>query len=219
MNAEGLAGSFRDPSGFVFERQGELYRQVNVIHAEHYDHLVASGLYDHLVRSGLLIPHQEVEIPASEPTRAYRVLKPERIDFVSYPYEWSFGQLRDAARVTIKAQAAALDHGMSLRDASAYNIQFQRGHPLLIDTLSFEKLPEGSPWVAYRQFCQHFLAPLALMSHRDVRLGQLLRIHLDGIPLDLAVRLLPWRTRLRPSLLLHLFLHARSQRVRQWPSG
>ncbi|MHC4714977.1 MAG: class I SAM-dependent methyltransferase [Planctomycetota bacterium] len=100
---------------------------------------------------------------------------------------------------------------MSLKDASAYNIQFEGARPVLLDTLSFEKYKEGEPWVAYRQFCQHFLAPLALMSRRDVRLGQLLRVYIDGVPLDLASRLLPRRTRLSPSLYAHIHLHARFQ--------
>jgi len=207
-----VPGSFRDPSGFLFTRDGTLYRQVNQIHAEQYDLLLSSGLYHALVGRGLLIPHREADPKLAASAEAYRVLEPERVGFVSYPYEWSFGQLKDAAKATLQIQGVALEHGMSLRDASAYNIQFHRGHPVLIDTLSFEKLREGMPWVAYRQFCQHFLAPLALMSRRDVRLGQLLRAHLDGIPLDLATRLLPWGSRLRPSLLLHLALHARSQR-------
>jgi hypothetical protein len=83
---------------------------------------------------------------------------------------------------------------------------------VFIDTLSFEAYRENQPWVAYRQFCQHFLAPLALMSKVDVRLGQLLRVHLDGVPLDLAARLLPGSSRLRPSMLLHIHLHAMAQR-------
>ena len=132
--------------------------------------------------------------------------------FISYPYEWSFSQLKDAALLTLKIQKIALEHGMSLKDASAYNIQFVKGKPLLIDTLSFEKYAEGRPWVAYRQFCQHFLAPLALMARRDVRLNQLSRIFLDGIPLDLASRLLPVGTRFKFSLLSHIHLHARSQK-------
>jgi len=78
--------------------------------------------------------------------------------------------------------------------------------------LSFEVYREGDPWVAYRQFCQHFLAPLALMSRRDIRLGQLLRLSIDGVSLDLAVRLLPWKARLNFGLLTHLYLHAASQR-------
>jgi hypothetical protein len=108
-----------------------------------------------------------------------------------------------------------MEHDMSLKDASAYNIQFVQGKPLLIDTLSFEKYVPGRPWVAYRQFCQHFLAPLTLMAHRDIRLNQLSKIFLDGIPLDLASRLLPARTRFKFSLFSHIHLHARSQKYYQ----
>jgi hypothetical protein len=207
-----VAGSFRDPRGFVYWRDGRLLRQVNAAHREDYDHLIRSELYRALTEAGLLVPHREVQLSEAATPEAYRVLEPERVGFVSYPYEWSFGMLKDAALLTLRVQESALDHGMSLRDASAYNVQFHRGRPILVDTLSFERLPEGRPWVAYRQFCQHFLGPLALMSHRDVRLGQLLRVHIDGLPLDLVASLLPRRTRLRPGLLLHVHLHARSQR-------
>ncbi|HSA15894.1 MAG TPA: class I SAM-dependent methyltransferase, partial [Spirochaetota bacterium] len=109
-------------------------------------------------------------------------------------------------------QKTAMNYGMSLKDASAYNIQFIHGNPVLVDTLSFEKYREGAPWVAYRQFCQHFLAPLALMAHTDIRLSQLLRIHIDGIPLDLASRLLPRSTALKFGLLTHIHLHAKTQK-------
>ncbi|HEV8572830.1 MAG TPA: SAM-dependent methyltransferase [Actinomycetota bacterium] len=206
------AGSFRDPHGFVFEREGRLLRQVNAAHRDEHDLLMGSGLYEALVEAGLLIPHREEDLALAATPEAYRVLEPERVAFISYPYEWSFGMLRDAALATLRIQELALGFGMSLRDASAYNVQFHRGRPVLIDTLSFERLREGRPWVAYRQFCQHFLGPLALMSHRDVRLGQLLRLHIDGVPLDLVASLLPRRTRLRPGLMLHVHLHARSQR-------
>jgi ribosomal protein L11 methylase PrmA len=173
---------------------------------------MASGLYQALVDRDLIVPHVEAALALARTPDAYKILRPERVPFVSYPYEWSFGQLKGAAVATLTIQELALEHGMSLRDASAYNVQFRRGKPVLIDTLSFEGLREGSPWSAYRQFCQHFLAPLALTSYRDIRLAQLSRIHIDGVPLDLASRLLPFRARLRPSLLMHLFLHARSQR-------
>jgi ribosomal protein L11 methylase PrmA len=142
----------------------------------------------------------------------YKVIEPEKIDFISYPYEWSFSQLKDAALATLELQQTALEHGMTLKDASAYNIQFHKGRPVFIDTLSFEKYEDGKPWVAYRQFCQHFLAPLALMSHTDLRLNQLMKTYLDGIPLDLAARLLPFRTTLNFSLLMHLHLHAKAQK-------
>jgi len=207
-----LPSSFRDPSGFLFTEDGSLYRQVNQAYRESYDHLTGSGLYDALQDSGSLIRHEEVGLELARTDEAYRVLKPQVVPFVSYPYEWSFSQLQDAALLTLDVQKKALDFGMTLKDASAYNVQFVEGKPVLIDTLSFDRYDEGQPWAAYRQFCQHFLAPLALMSHTDVRLGQLLRIHIDGVPLDLASSLLPYRTRLSFALLSHIHLHARSQK-------
>jgi hypothetical protein len=183
---------------------------VNLAYREHYDLLISSGLYGALSDEGLMVRHEEVDVPAAA-NGAYRVLRPERIGFVSYPYEWCFGELKAAALATLRIQSLALDHGMSLRDASAYNVQFRAGGPVLIDTLSFERLREGKPWVAYRQFCQHFLAPLALMAYGDIRLGQLSRVHIDGVPLDLAAALLPRQARRRPTLLMHVVAHARSQ--------
>jgi hypothetical protein len=100
---------------------------------------------------------------------------------------------------------------MVLKDASAFNIQFVGSSPILIDSLSFERWVEGTPWVAYRQFCQHFLGPLALMSATDVRLGTLSRLFIDGPPLDLVSTLLPVTSKFHPSLLVHLHLHSRAQ--------
>lgn len=213
MSERGSEGSsFRDPAGSVFYRDDVLYRQVNQVYKADYEHLMSSGLYEALTSTGLLIPHVEVDPSLGTTDETFRVLRPEPVGFISYPYEWCFGQLKDAALTTLEIQSLALDHGMSLRDASAYNIQFHRGRPLLIDTLSFERRTEDVPWVAYKQFCQHFLAPLAIMSLSDVRLGQLLKVYLDGVPLDLASGLLPARSRLHASLTMHLHMHAKSQR-------
>ncbi len=207
-----LSASFRDPSGFLFSRAGILYRQVNRKYEQEYTRLMESGLYDKLVKAGLLIPHVEADQPAAESESAYKIIQPERVPFISYPYEWAFGQLKDAALATLSIQRRARKVGMSLKDASAYNIQFVRGKATLIDTLSFEIYKEGRPWVAYRQFCQHFLAPLALMALKDVRLNQLLRVYIDGVPLDLASELLPSKTRLNFGLLTHIHLHASAQK-------
>lgn len=211
-NSEHQSASFRDPSGFLFTRDRVLYRQVNQSYQKDYDLLMQSGLYEHLVKAKKLIPHTEVELTPAQPELAYKIIQPERVAFISYPYEWCFSELKDAALLTLSVQKAALEHGMSLKDASAYNIQFHHGRPVLIDTLSFEAYQEGKPWVAYRQFCQHFLAPLALMSYRDVRLSQLLRVYIDGIPLDLASELLPANTRLNFGLTAHIHLHASAQK-------
>jgi hypothetical protein len=146
---------------------------------------------------------------------AVAVMRPRELPLISYPYEWCFGQLRDAALLTLELQRRALAAGMRLKDASAYNIQFDAGRPILIDTLSFEEGDPTQPWPAYRQFCEHFLAPLALIAYRDPRCGLMLRDFIDGIPVDLAARLMPGRTRFRPGLLAHLHLHAGAQRRSQ----
>ncbi len=205
-----VPSSFRDPSGFVFIRDAQLYRQVNESYREEFDRFTDSGLYDALVASELLIPHREMDLAGAGPG-AYKLIQPERIPFISYPYEWCFSQLKDAALTTLRIQRMALDRGMVLKDASAFNIQFRNGRPVFIDTLSFDIYREGEPWVAYRQYCQHFLAPLALMSCRDIHLGQLSRVFIDGPPLDLASKLLPLRALLRPGLFVHIAMHARSQ--------
>jgi hypothetical protein len=205
------SASFRDPSGFVFYRDGVPYRQINARFAPEWDAFLSSGLYDRLAADGVLLPHEEAPPDLAVTADAHAVIKPKAVEFISYPYEWSFGQLKDAALLTLRAQALAVERGFTLRDASAFNVQFVEGAPILIDSLSFEPGEAGRPWDAYRQFCQHFVAPLALIAYRDPRLALLVREFLDGIPLDLAARLLPIRTRLNLGLASHIHLHARAQ--------
>ena len=172
-----------------------------------------AGCWNVSRRLGILIRHETAPIEmAFDRARAHAVLRPEPVGFISYPYEWSFSQLRDAALLTLDAHRRAQEAGFILRDATAYNVQFHRGRPVLIDTLSFERADPNAPWIAYRQFCEQFLAPLALMAHRDIRCGLLLRPYIDGIPLDLAARLLPVRTRFDLGLASHVHAHARAQR-------
>ena len=211
MDWQAVDGSFRDPSGFVFTRGGTLYRQVNQVFKASFDAVTASGLYDELAGDGLLVPHQAVPLDLAATGDACAVLEPERLPFISYPYEWSFSQLRDAALLTLQLQDRALRRGFTLRDASAYNVQFRGGRPVFIDTLSFEPRDEGSPWAAYGQFCEHFLVPLELMSRRDIRCGTLLRSYLEGVPLELGSRLLPRASWLSPGVLFHVHLHAKAQ--------
>lgn len=203
-----LPASFRDPSGHLFHLNGELYRSVQPSYADNYEHLMSSGLYESLLDKLLIVRHEEVELDVN----AYKTLKPELIPYISYPYEWSFSQLKDAALLTLRVNKEAMKFGMNLKDASAYNVQFLRGKPVFIDTLSFERHVDGSPWIAYKQFCQHFLGPIALTAHRDFRLTHLLKAFIDGIPLDLVSTLLPWKTWFSYSLLAHVHLHAMSQR-------
>ena len=207
-----LPASFRDPSGFMFLRRATLFRQINQCAKDDYNELNNSGLYKELVKKGLLVSHVETDEPAYNPEHAFKIIQPELIPFISYPYEWSFSQLKDAALLTLEIQKISIEHGMTLKDASGFNIQFIGCRPIFIDTLSFSCHTEDQPWIAYRQFCRHFLAPLSLMRYRDITLNRLLSIHMDGIPLQLTSTLLPFKTRLNIGLFLHIHCHARSEK-------
>ncbi|MCX6055688.1 MAG: SAM-dependent methyltransferase [Chloroflexi bacterium] len=212
MSNSRVNSSFRDPSGHLFISDDVLYRQVNQSYSKTYDLLISSGLYADLTEKGFLIPHKETSTPSDDPQTAWKILQPDLVPFISYPYEWCFSELKDAALLTLEINRIALRKGMILKDASAYNIQFVNGKPILIDTLSFDIYRKGSAWDGYRQFCQHFLAPLALSALVDIRLILLSKNYIDGIPLDLASRLLPARTKFGLSGLgLHIHFHARVQ--------
>src|SRR3990167_643308 len=169
-------GSFRDPSGFVYTQKGKIFRQVNTYYKKEYDKLMNSGLYTELTDKSLLVKHKEVSQPGAG-KGAYKTIQPEKIGFISYPYEWSFSQLKDAALLTLEVQKLALEKGMILKDASAYNIQFIGKRPVFIDTLSFTKYEVGNPWEGYKQFCEHFIAPLALAHYHGASIIQDLRNH------------------------------------------
>jgi len=211
MSIEPVSGSFRDPAGFVYRRDGVLLRQIQPSYLPTWNSVVGSGLYADLVDRGLLVPYQDAPLELAARPGAAAVLQPEEVPFISFPYEWCFSALKDAALATLATMARALEAGFWLRDASAYNIQFYRGGPTLIDSLSFGIYEPGKPWPAYGQFCRHFLAPLALMSFVDARMGDLMRSHIDGIPLDLAAKILPRKSRWSLGLGVHLHLHARAQ--------
>lgn len=214
MKAEGAKvhrepGSFRDLCGFLFRQDGVLYRQVNPAGAPDFELLMSSGLYAELAGKGWLIAHAVDEAATSPDGRAHQILRPEIIPYISYPYEWSFEQYRDAALLTLDIALCALDKGMLLKDASAYNVQFLGCRPVFIDTLSFTQYRQGRPWEAYGQFCRHFLAPLLLMSCVSPGCAKMMALYVDGLPLDLAAAMLRGRWKWRPSVYLHLYLHAR----------
>ncbi len=198
--------SFKDPSGYVFMQDHKVFRRVRPTYFSEYEYLINSGLYRQLTAEKLLIPHKLIKKNKEE-----LIIEPVQIPFISYPYEWSFSQFKDAAIQTLKIQKLALDCGMSLKDASSYNIQFFEGGPILIDTLSFERYQQGQGWKAYRQFCMHFLSPLILMSLVDIRLNKLMQVYLDGIPLDLTNSLLHYKSWFNLGALIHIKAHAKAE--------
>jgi hypothetical protein len=198
--------SFKDPSGFVFESEGTIYRQVNQYYAAQYRQLLDSGLYKQLVDRKQLIAHEEVSENLTNSTDWYTTLRPEPISPISYPYEWCFEQLQDAALLTLSVLKTALQHGMILKDATPYNIQFHKGKPVFIDTLSFDTYDPKQPWIAYRQFCQCFLFPLYLEHYLKTDIQKILSTYIDGIPVDFVAKLLPLKSRLSLGVWLHVYL-------------
>ncbi|MFT3824251.1 MAG: hypothetical protein QM731_10035 [Chitinophagaceae bacterium] len=200
------ASSFKDPSGFIFVRDKKIYRQVNAAYAATYNTLKRSGLYDTLVKQKQLVPHTEINEDLTQTGNWHLTLQPETIEYISYPYEWSFDQLKDAALLTLQTLKTAVDHGMILKDATPFNIQFKNGNPVLIDTLSFEEYNETEPWVAYRQFCECFLFPLYLEHYLQTGMQPIQRAYFNGISADLTARLLPSKSKWSLGVWLHVHL-------------
>jgi len=198
--------SFKDPAGFIFEANGKIYRQVNKVYGQQYQHLMESGLYNQLISGNQLIPHSTINENLTGEEEWLLTLIPEQLSFISYPYEWCFDQLKDAALLTLSVLRTSLDKGMILKDATPFNIQFVNGKPLLIDTLSFDRYDETMPWVAYRQFCESFLFPLYLEHYLKIDCIKWLSNYIHGIPVDVTAKLLPWRSKWNLGVRLHVML-------------
>ena len=201
--------SYRDPSGFLFYMDGILYRQVNKTYKADFEQLMKSGLYDQLIKQGQIISHQRTNSNFTGSEEHYITIQPELLPYVSHPCEWSFDMLKDAALATLQLAEEGIKYKMLLKDASAYNIQLHEGRMKLIDSLSFERYDEHKPWIAYRQFCEHFFAPLALMHYSQKPLQQLLLAYPEGVPLHIAGKLLPGRSRFNLNVYLHIHLQSR----------
>ena len=208
-------GSFRDRSARVFYHDGEVFRGLSERALHQWQELSATSFYRRFVAEGGLIPSERIEpgavsLPASAAGWA-AVLRHETVPLISYPYEWSFGMLQDAALLQLDLLLAALDEGMTLKDASAYNVQWRGAVPVFVDVASFEKATPGEPWVGYRQFCQLFLYPLLLLAYRGIPFHPWLRGSLEGIDAESCLKALGARSRLRPGVLSHVYLQARAQ--------
>jgi ribosomal protein L11 methylase PrmA len=206
--------SFRDPGGHVFELGREIYRTVAPGRAPELEAVEATGLLGVLQACGRLVKTVDADpaLLGAEGRGAARILHHERVPFISYPWEWTFSALRAAALFHLDLQLEALGRGVSLRDASAFNVQFDGARPVFIDVLSFRPYREGEYWTGHRQFCEQFLAPLVLGSLLGIRHNAWFRGSPEGIPAADVACLLPLRHRLSPALLTNLVLPSRLQR-------
>lgn len=207
------AGSFRDPSGSVFLVDGRVFRTVNPLASQHFDYVRTTGLTDELIAKGWLLPETRVEsgVLGEAGSGASYVLEHPRLTYVSYPYEWPFGVLKDAALLHLDLHLRALDKDVTLSDASAYNIQFQGPRPVFIDHLSFRPYRDGEYWSGHGQFCQQFLNPLLLRAHCGIPHNSWYRGSQEGIEVTELNRVLPLRSKLSWNVLTHVVLQARFQ--------
>ena len=202
-------GSFRDPESRVFYAGADVYRALSADGLSDFEAVQASGLLD----DGRVVSTERVEdvtalkdLLVHEPAA---VLRHERIPFVSYPYEWTFSMLKDAALLQLDLLLEALDHDLVLKDSTPYNVQFKGARPVFVDVGSFERLREGEPWVGYRQFCMLYLYPLLLQSAKGVPFRPWLRGAIDGITPPQMRDLMSFRDRFRRGVFTNVFLHAR----------
>ena len=208
-------GSFRDRNGRIIYHNGSVLRGISAQSLRDWQALTATDFFQRSVDRGDLIetrrlnPSDIGEIGDLEEWAA--VLEHERIPYVSYPYEWSFGMLKDAALLHLQLLIDAIDEDMTLKDGTAYNVQWRGTRPVFIDIPSFERLDRGEPWVGYRQFCELFLYPLMLQAHLDVPFQSWLRGRLDGIPVEDMSHLLTARHVLRAGVFKHVYLQGKMQ--------
>ncbi|HEY8381866.1 MAG TPA: class I SAM-dependent methyltransferase [Microvirga sp.] len=207
-------GSFRDPSGHVYEIDGDILRTVTRKAAADYDFVRQTGLLAALAERGLVIGSEEIVSDALSGENIHRVLRHPKLAFISYPYEWSFPLLKAAALLHLDIQIEALEKDVVLSDASAYNVQFVGPKPVFIDVLSFRRYTEGEFWTGHRQFCEQFLNPLLLRSVFGTPHNAWFRGNLEGIPTADFARLLPWWSRLNFTLQAHVLLPAKAQAQR-----
>lgn len=207
------SGSFRDRTSRVFYHNGAVYRALTQHALQDWEALSSTQFFQRLSADGKVIASERAEgvLPPVQETQWAAVLKHQLVPFISYPYEWSFSMLKDAALLQLELLLAALDEGMTLKDATPFNFQWLGTRPVFIDTPSFERLTPGEPWAGYRQFCQLFLYPLFLQAYKDLPFQPWLRGALDGIRPEDCNRLMSLRDRFRPGVLTHVYLQAKAQ--------
>jgi hypothetical protein len=199
--------SYRDPSNQVFYADGQVLRGMRDDAVETWRALAGTDFFARLVSEGKLCRTEAVEPVDGWPL----VLRHERIPFVSYPYEWPFSMLRDAALMHLEMLRAALAEGLTTKDGSAYNVQWRGTAPVFIDIGSFTRQRPGEAWAGYRQFCQTMLYPLMLQAHLGLEFQPWLRGQVDGVTPAQMRRLLGGRKRFAAGVFKHVHLHGAMQ--------
>ena len=206
-------GSFRDPLSKVFVGNGSVVRAFTEEGAKDIAAIWDKPFIQNSLASGDLIESTLVE-PASVGLSApwSQAMTHPLVPFISYPYEWTFSMLKDAALLQLAMTRGALADGIGVKDATPYNVQFIGSRAQFIDAGSFERRRKGDPWYGYRQFCEMFLYPLMLQGYLGVGFQSFMRGSVNGISPDTMRKLLPASLRRpRKGRLTHVVLHAAAQ--------
>jgi hypothetical protein len=204
-------GSFRDPASRVILSEDRVARILTPQGFTDWEALAATSFFRNETESGRLIGTQLEPDPRSN--CGNRVLTHELIPFWSYPYEWSFSMLKAAAQLQLDLLGKALDEGLTLKDATPYNIAFRGPKPVFIDIGSFRRYEAGEPWLGYGQFCRMFLFPLMLRAHAGISFQPLLRGSIDGVGPDYVRNVLRGRRLFRPGVIVDVVMQARAERA------
>lgn len=201
-------GSFRDPASRVVMDGDRVVRVLDARGVEAWKSLASSRFFKTAVEDGRLIEAEEVP---QAPEGGVGAVEHPRLPLITYPYEWTFSMLKDAALLQLDLLEEALAEDLTIKDATPFNIQFLRGRPLFIDIGSFEPYRDGDPWIGYRQFTRQFLFPLMLRSWLDVPFQPWLRGDMEGPTAAHMSKLIPLRKRLTPGALTNVTLQARME--------
>ncbi len=205
------ASSFRDNKGSIYYLDDKVLRIVNKSGAKNIDFILKNKILEESINHKYLINTKilnKQELPNFFSKFEY-VFESELIPFISYPYEWSFEQLKIAALHHLDFQIFLFERGAVLRDSSAYNIQFVGSKPCFIDLLSVKKYEEGEYWIGYKQFCENFLNPLLLGSLKGICHNNWFRGSLEGIPTVELNKILSVKDLIVPKIFTHVYLQAK----------
>ena len=204
--------SFRDPTARVVRRDGEILRYLTASALRDWDSLASTKFFTTYTSAGRLVGTERADHTSPPPKNPWvAVLRHQTIPIVSYPYEWCFSMLQDAALLQLDLLLDALGEGMTLKDSTPFNVQWRGTQPVFIDIGSFKVAEPGEPWVGYRQFCEMFLYPLFLQAYKDVPFHPWLRGSLEGVEARHINRLMSPRDRLRPGVFTHVYLLSKVQ--------
>jgi SAM-dependent methyltransferase len=208
-------GSFRDRHGRIIYSGSSVYRGISELTLQNWNALTSTKFFQQAIEQNKLVQTEKVETnQLSDPSIGEgwaAVLKHQTIPFISYPYEWSFGMMKDAALLQLELLERAIDEDMTMKDATSFNIQWLGANPIFIDIASFEKLPPGTPWAGYRQFCEMFLYPLMLQAYKDIPFHSWMRGSIDGIDPEEFNNLMSGRDFFRRGVFVDVYLQAKLQ--------